>query len=72
MTAANAKSLNGFTAEAVEQETIKGNGTTIVNIYYKRNVYFVTFLGQDPRYICGKKQHTEHTGECFTISDGSI
>ena len=72
MTAANAKSLNGFTAEAVEQETIKGDGTTIVNIYYKRNVYFVTFLGQDPRYICGKKQHTEHTGECFTISDGSI
>ena len=34
---------NGFTVQAITQETIKGNGATIVNIYYTRNVYEVKF-----------------------------
>ena len=42
-TSARAKTYNGFTVRAITQETIKGNGTTIVNIYYKRNVYEVKF-----------------------------
>ena len=42
-TAAAAKRYNGFTAQPITQQTIAGDGSTIVNVYYKRNVYSVTF-----------------------------
>lgn len=42
-TAATAKSYEGFTAQAITQQTINGDGSTIVNVYYKRNVYEVKF-----------------------------
>lgn len=42
-TAATAKSYLGFTAQAITQETIAGDGSTIVNVYYKRNVYDIKF-----------------------------
>ena len=42
-TNAKAKSYSGFTAQAIEQKTIAGDGSTIVNVYYKRNVYSVKF-----------------------------
>ncbi len=42
-TAAAAKRYNGFTAQNITQQTIAGDGSTIVNVYYKRNVYSVTF-----------------------------
>ena len=42
-TAARAKSYLGFTAQAITQETIAGDGSTIVNVYYKRNVYDIKF-----------------------------
>lgn len=42
-TNAKAKSYSGFTAQTIEQKTIAGDGSTIVNIYYKRIVYDVKF-----------------------------
>lgn len=42
-TAATAKSYLGCTAQAIEQKTIAGDGSTIVNVYYKRNIYSVKF-----------------------------
>ena len=42
-TNAKAKSYLGFTAQTIEQKTIAGDGSTIVNVYYKRNVYTVKF-----------------------------
>lgn len=42
-TAARAKSYPGFTAQTITQETIAGDGSTIVNVYYKRNIYSVKF-----------------------------
>ena len=42
-TNARAKSYSGFTAQTIEQKTIAGDGSTIVNVYYKRNVYSVKF-----------------------------
>lgn len=42
-TAARAKSYPGFTAQTITQETIAGDGSTIVNVYYKRNVYDIKF-----------------------------
>ena len=40
---AKAKSYEGFTAQQVTKKTIKGDGSTIVSVYYKRNVYDVKF-----------------------------
>ena len=43
-TSAAAKSYTGFTAQTIAQQTIAGDGSTIVNVYYKRNVYEVKFF----------------------------
>lgn len=40
---AKAKSYEGFTAQPVAKKAIKGDGSTIVSVYYKRNVYEVKF-----------------------------
>ena len=40
---AKAKSYEGFTAQSVTKKTIKGDGSTIVSVYYKRNMYDVKF-----------------------------
>ena len=57
------KSYEGFTLDKVEQKEIAGDGSTIVNVYYKRNVYTVTFVSDTERgndLICGKEEH-KHT-----------
>ena len=53
-TNAKAKSYSGFTAQAITQKTIAGDGSTIVNVYYKRNVYIVNFYDRK-----GKKEYTD-------------
>lgn len=50
-TKAAAKKYDGFTAETITQQTIAGDGSTIVNVYYKRNVYIVNFYDRK-----GKKE----------------
>ena len=42
-TTATTKKYDGFTAQTIEQQTIAGDGSTIVNVRYKRNVYEVKF-----------------------------
>ena len=46
-TNAAAKNYPGFTVQAIEQTTIKGDGSTIVNVNYKRNIYEVRFYQKD-------------------------
>ena len=43
LTQAVAKNYEGFTAQSIEQKTIAGDNSTIVNVYYKRNIYDVKF-----------------------------
>lgn len=50
--------LEGFTVQPVTTQTIAGDGSTIVNVYYNRNVYEVEFYTQ--QYRCGLEAH-EHT-----------
>ncbi|MBR1515386.1 MAG: InlB B-repeat-containing protein, partial [Paludibacteraceae bacterium] len=40
-TAADANTYTGFTAQSFDQETIAGDGSTVVNIYYNRDTYTV-------------------------------
>jgi pilin isopeptide linkage protein len=42
-TTATAKNYEGFTAKPVEQKTIAADGSTVVDIYYDRNTYSVTY-----------------------------
>ena len=42
-TAATAKSYEGFTVQPITQQEIKGDGSTIVNVYYTRTSYDVKF-----------------------------
>lgn len=57
-TAARTKTYTGFTAQTITQQTINGDGSTIVNVYYKRNVYTITFYLDNPIYTCGKEAHS--------------
>ena len=43
LTNATAKNYEGFTAKSVEQKTIAADGSTVVDIYYDRNTYSVTY-----------------------------
>ena len=42
-TAAEAKQVEGFTAQAVTQQKIAADGSTVVNVYYDRNTYDVVY-----------------------------
>ncbi len=42
-TAATARNYTGFTAQTITQTAIAADGSTIVSVYYKRNVYEVKF-----------------------------
>ena len=42
-TNASAKNYEGFTAQNFSQATIKEDGTTVVEIYYKRNIHILTW-----------------------------
>ena len=52
---ATAKSYDGFTAQPVTKKTIKGDGSTIVSVYYKRNVYVVKFYSYSSWYTSSKE-----------------
>ncbi len=56
-------SVDGFTVQTIEQQTIKGDGTTIVNVYYKRNIYEVKFYNRNGR--------TEYTDLKITAKFGA-
>ena len=42
-TSSTAKAYEGFTAKGFEEQTILPDGTTVVEIYYDRNIYTVSF-----------------------------
>lgn len=58
-TAAASKSYPGFTAQNITQQTINGDGSTIVNVYYKRNVYEVKFYVDKGWLIYNWQEKTE-------------
>ena len=63
------EAYNGFTAQTIVQKTIAGDDSTIVNVYYKRNVYVINFYSsKNPKYSCGKLEH-EHRFWCYNFRD---
>lgn len=63
----NDKSYQGFTDNNEKTDknvTIKGDGSTVVNVYYDRNVYTVTFPKGE--LTCGKVEHEHSHDQCCT------
>lgn len=56
-TNAKAKSYTGFTAQTITQETIKGDGSTIVSVKYTRKVYSVKFFSNSG-FLSPSKEYT--------------
>lgn len=63
-TEVTAEEVEGFTAQTIEQQVIKGNGTTVVNVYYNRNEYEVKFYGETYTATSG------NTGTQYGLVDG--
>lgn len=63
----NDKSYQGFTYNNEKTDknvTIKGDGSTVVNVYYDRNVYTVTF--PKGKLTCRKVEHEHSHDQCCT------
>ena len=54
-TSATAKSYPGFTAQKITQETIDGDGSTTVEVFYKRNTYTIKFYSYSSFYSSPKE-----------------
>lgn len=48
---------------ADENVTVNGDGSTVVNVYFKRNVYTLTFKANGK---CGLENHT-HSDDCYDL-----
>ena len=54
-----------FTYNVAKSETVtvKGDGSTVLNVYYTRNAYTLTFKGGQKTLTCTKTEHT-HSKSC--------
>ena len=70
-TKAAAKEYDGFTAETITQQTIAGDGSTIVNIKYKRNIYDVKFYSYSSGWGWEYSPSQEYTSLRITAKYGA-
>ena len=52
-----------YNAAKAETVTVKGDGSTVLNVYYTRNTYTLTFEGGQITLTCTKTEHT-HSDSC--------
>ena len=52
-----------YNAAKAETVTVKGDGSTVLNVYYTRNTYTLTFKGGQKTLTCTKTEHT-HSDAC--------
>ena len=53
-----------FNDQKIETVTIAGDGSTVLNVYFKRNEYTLTFKGAGAKVLsCGKPEH-KHSDSC--------
>lgn len=55
-----------FNDQKIETVTIAGDGSTVLNVYFKRNEYTLTFKGGDIQITCGKVEHSHSCDQCCT------
>ena len=49
-----------YNSDKAETVNVNGDGSTVLNVYFKRNSYTLTFKDGQITYTCGKEAH-EHT-----------
>ena len=52
-----------YNTKKVETVTVKGDGSTVLNVYYTRNTYTLTFKDGQKTLTCTKTEHT-HSDSC--------
>ena len=61
-----------YNANKAETVTVAGDGSTILNVYFTRNTYTLTFKGGQKTLTCGKEEHTHtHDGWYYVAFDGT-
>ena len=55
-----------YNAEKAETVTVKGDGSTVLNVYYTRNTYTLTFKDGNIKIVCGKVEHEHSHEQCCT------
>ncbi len=61
-----------YNAAKAETVTVKGDGSTVLNVYYTRNTYTLTFKGGKTEITCGKEEHEHtHDGWYYKAFDGT-
>ena len=56
-----------YNAAKAETVTVKGDGSTVLNVYYTRNTYTLTF--KNAVLNCGKVEHSHSHSQCCTKND---
>lgn len=49
-----------------DKVTVKGDGSTVLNVYFTRNTYTLTFKDGDIKIVCGKVEHEHSHEQCCT------
>ena len=65
-TTSSSTNKQGFSVQPIEQKEINGDGTTVVNVYYKRNIYDVKFYRYGYKYT----ETSGTTGTQYGLVDG--
>lgn len=59
-----------YNADKAETVTVAGDGSTVLNVYFTRNTYTLTFKDGNIKITCGKVEHTHSHAQCCTKNDG--
>ena len=55
-----------YNEEKAETVTVKGDGSTVLNVYYTRNTYTLTFKNGQSTLTCTKTEHEHSHAQCCT------
>ena len=55
-----------YNANKSDKVTVKGDGSTVLNVYFTRNTYTLTFKDGDIKIVCGKVEHEHSHEQCCT------
>ena len=53
-----------YNAAKAETVTVAGDGSTVLNVYFTRNTYTLTFKGAGAEVTCGMVEHTHSSETC--------
>lgn len=55
-----------YNTKKTETVTVKGDGSTVLNVYFTRNTYTLTFKDGNIKIVCGKVEHKHSHEQCCT------